>query len=135
MLPVEPLLALTRQHVPRVVNRVPAASEELRSALGIDGNEETLNLSHKEIGDLSPVVKNALTGLTQLTELNLSSNELTDVSALAGLTQLTSLNLSFNELTDEWVEWIKKALPKCDIILKYAIQPVFAPPNRKNPLG
>ena len=153
-----------------------AASEELRSALGIDGNEETLNLSHKEIGDLSPVVKNALTGLTQLTELNLSSNELTDVSALVGLTQLTSLDLwsneltdvnalagltqltslnlcsneltdvsalagltqlteldlGFNELTDEWVEWIKKALPKCDIRFRdrIALQPRAAQPPR-----
>ena len=55
--------------------------------LGIDGNEETLELHHREIGDLSSVV-NASLELKQLRELNLEHNEISDVSALAGLTQL-----------------------------------------------
>ena len=41
-----------------------------------------------------------LAGLTQVTELNLSNNYLTDVTPLAGLTQVTRLWLSDNELTD-----------------------------------
>ena len=41
-----------------------------------------------------------LGGLTNLTELSLSDNKITDVSALEGLTNLTELSLSDNKITD-----------------------------------
>ena len=55
----------------------------------------SLDLSDNEINDIS-----ALSGLRGLTSLNLSINQLTDISALSGLRGLTSLNLSINQLTD-----------------------------------
>ena len=42
----------------------------------------------------------ALKELTQLTNLDLSGNQISDVSPLAGLTKLTKLNLSNNNITD-----------------------------------
>ena len=55
-----------------------------------------LDLHSNNITDIS-----ALAGLTQLKELNLSFNiNITDISALAGLTQLTKLNLRGNKITD-----------------------------------
>ncbi|WP_164504739.1 MucBP domain-containing protein [Levilactobacillus huananensis] len=52
---------------------------------------------HGQLSDIS-----ALKGLTQLTNLNLSWNQITDADtpALADLTNLTSLNLSYNDITD-----------------------------------
>ncbi|WP_261810634.1 MucBP domain-containing protein [Levilactobacillus humaensis] len=51
-------------------------------------------------GQLSDI--SALQGLTQLTSLNLSWNQIgdADTAALASLTGLTSLNLSYNNITD-----------------------------------
>jgi Leucine-rich repeat (LRR) protein len=54
-----------------------------------------LNLSGNQIDDVSP-----LSGLTQLTELNLSNNEISDLKRLTGLIQLTELNLNNNKIED-----------------------------------
>jgi Leucine-rich repeat (LRR) protein len=54
-----------------------------------------LNLISNQITDLSPLAQ-----LTQLTELNLWNNQITDLSPLAQLTQLTELNLGRNQITD-----------------------------------
>ena len=51
-------------------------------------NLEDLDLSYNEITDLSP-----LADLTNLEDLDLSSNEITDLSPLARLTNLKCLNL------------------------------------------
>ena len=54
--------------------------------------------------------------LTQLTKLNLSQNELTDVKGLENLTQLKHLNLNDNPaLTKAQIDELQKALPNCDI--------------------
>ena len=56
---------------------------------------EVLDLSDNQIDDLSP-----LTGLINLTELDLSDNEITDVSPLTGLTRLRNLHLNNNLIKD-----------------------------------
>ena len=58
-------------------------------------NLTTLDLSSNEISDVSP-----LAGLVSLTSLNLESNGVSDVSPLADLTSLTSLRLQNNEISD-----------------------------------
>ena len=52
-------------------------------------------VNSNEISDLSP-----LSGLNNLTWLNLFRNSISDVSALSGLTKLTWLNLSGNSISD-----------------------------------
>ena len=52
-------------------------------------------INSNTISDFSPIA-----GLTQLTELNLSSCGISDVSFISGLTQLTSLNLNSNSISD-----------------------------------
>ena len=54
-----------------------------------------LELSDNDISDIS-----ALSGLTQLTYLHLGENAISDISVLEGLTQLTALRLSNNGITD-----------------------------------
>ena len=54
-----------------------------------------LDLSKNQIGDIS-----ALSGLTNLTWLNLSYNQIDDINALSGLTNLTYLDLTGNPIID-----------------------------------
>jgi len=58
-----------------------------------------LGLSGCEIKDLNRIIS-PLKDLTDLTELNLSSNQLSDISPLKDLTNLTVLYLSYNQLSD-----------------------------------
>ncbi len=58
-------------------------------------NLTQLNLWQNQITDLSP-----LSGLVKLTELVLSGNQITDLSPLSGLVNLTQLNLWQNKITD-----------------------------------
>ena len=52
-------------------------------------------INSNSVSDLSP-----LTGLTNLTSLNLGGNSISDISALGGLTKLTSLELWNNSISD-----------------------------------
>ncbi|MEW6497809.1 MAG: leucine-rich repeat domain-containing protein [Cyanobacteriota bacterium] len=54
-----------------------------------------LDLRSNEITDLNP-----LSGLTNLTQLNLHNNQITDLSPLSGLTNLTQLELPYNKIID-----------------------------------
>ena len=55
-----------------------------------------LNLSNNQISDISPLAQ-----LTQLTKLNLGgANQISDISPLAQLTLLTELDLSSNQISD-----------------------------------
>lgn len=81
--------------------------EAMRQATGITDRPITwgdvkditeLDLSNNAITDIS-----ALSGLTSLTTLNLSMNSGLDPGSLSGLTNLTILDLSYNELTDTGV--------------------------------
>jgi hypothetical protein len=60
-----------------------------------DGTETRIDLSWENISDIS-----ALSGFTKLTRLDLSYNNITDISALEGLTGLTSLDLWNNDISD-----------------------------------
>src|SRR5687768_1744031 len=57
-------------------------------------NLKELNLGSNEISDISP-----LSQLTNLTSLDLDSNEISDISPLSQLTNLTSLDLSSNKIS------------------------------------
>lgn len=69
-----------------------------------------LNLSCNQISNIS-----ALKSLTNLTYLNLYYNQINDISALKNLTNLTELHLNYNQISKENIEELKKALPKCSI--------------------
>jgi len=55
----------------------------------------SLNLSNDEISDLTP-----LSGLTNLTSLDLRSNNIIDITPLKSLTNLTGLTLASNYIVD-----------------------------------
>ncbi len=63
--------------------------------LGAEYIEGEGNVNSNTVSDLSP-----LSGLTQLTNLNLRGNNISDISALAELTNLTYLDLSNNNISD-----------------------------------
>jgi Leucine-rich repeat (LRR) protein len=48
--------------------------------------------------------------------LYLWANQIVDISALSGLTDLTELDLWGNPLTERQVNELRNALPKCKII-------------------
>jgi len=55
-----------------------------------------------------------------MTNLNLSSNNLTQLPAWVGqLTSLTHLDLTDNYLDHDEIEWIREALPDCNIESDY----------------
>jgi Leucine-rich repeat (LRR) protein len=55
--------------------------------------------------------------LTQLKELSLENNQLTDVKGLEKLTKLEELWIRNNPaLTKAHIDELQKALPKCDIV-------------------
>ncbi|MEW6497808.1 MAG: leucine-rich repeat domain-containing protein, partial [Cyanobacteriota bacterium] len=72
-----------------------AGTSDCNKAEWILLNCTMLNLSDNEITDLSP-----LSGLTNLTQLYLTGNEITDLSPLSGLTNLTQLYLNYNQIND-----------------------------------
>jgi hypothetical protein len=65
------------------------------SALSGLTNLRDLNLHTNAITDVS-----ALRRLTSLTELRINGNQIKDISALSGLTALTRLELTGNQITD-----------------------------------
>jgi len=73
---------------------------------------ETLSLNDNKLTE----VPKGLEKLTQLKDLYLTDNKLTDVTGLEKLTQLTSLNLQRNpDLTKAQIDELQKSLPKCRI--------------------
>jgi hypothetical protein len=72
-------------------------SKGLTSLTGLEyaANLSTLEATHNEIGDLSP-----LAGLSNLQTLILNTNQISDLSPLAGLSSLTNLNLHANNISD-----------------------------------
>ena len=69
-----------------------------------------LDLSDNQISDVSPLKE-----LTNLGKLDLRYNKITDVSPLAGLTNLEALVLDDNQISDDQKSMLKKALPNCKI--------------------
>src|SRR4028118_1639817 len=65
------------------------------SSLGSLTNLTTLNLNSNQITDIS-----SLGSLTNLTTLNLNNNQISDISFLGSLTNLTTLNLTNNQISD-----------------------------------
>ncbi len=75
-----------------------------------------LGLFGNKLTDVSGLEK-----LTRLTKLNLRNNQLTDVKGLEKLTQLTELGLHNNpDLTKAQIAELQKALPQCKILHRFA---------------
>jgi Leucine-rich repeat (LRR) protein len=72
-------------------------TEKIENLTGLEycTNLTNLDLSHNDISDISP-----LANLNNLKELNLGSNNITDISTLAGLSNLTTLHLDGNQIDD-----------------------------------
>ena len=92
-----PLYGRTRQVQNAIVAAVPDVynADEVTPALLAAITE--LDLSYKDITSLK---SGDFSGLPALTELKLSGNSISDISALAGLTTLTTLKLDYNSITD-----------------------------------
>ena len=76
---------------------IPVPLAALLQAAQEGAGTERLDLSSRNLTDLS-----ALAGLTGLRELDLSGNAITDLGPLAGLTGLEVLDLSGNQIEDLW---------------------------------
>ncbi len=72
-----------------------AGTSDCNEAARILSNLTELNLNRNKITDITP-----LSALTNLTSLNLYCNQITDITGLSTLTNLTSLTLSENQITD-----------------------------------
>ena len=74
---------------------IPAAMAVLPEEAPVGAQTQRLDLSSRNLTDLS-----ALAGLTGLRELDLSGNRIADLSPLAGLTALEQLSLAGNRIAD-----------------------------------
>jgi internalin A len=72
-----------------------AGTDDAEAAEQILSSMTELNLNSDELTDIS-----SLGSLTNLTTLDLYKNQITDISSLGSLTNLTTLNLGLNEITD-----------------------------------
>ena len=72
-------------------------AEKIRALTGLEHATELreLVLAYNAITDLTP-----LAALTQLANLNLAVNQISNISPIAGLTQLIDLNLGFNRISN-----------------------------------
>jgi internalin A len=72
-----------------------AGTSDCNEAEKVLSNLTELYLYDNRITDITP-----LSGLTNLTELHLTSSEITDITPLSGLTNLTELYLTYSEIAD-----------------------------------
>ena len=92
--PISPEKMATLTHF-RARDWAKEASISLLIGLEFATNLTELRLGDNGITDISP-----LSGLTNLTELHLRNNRIRDISSLANLTNLTNLRLSYNQIED-----------------------------------
>jgi Leucine-rich repeat (LRR) protein len=117
--------ASTPEDVPNSLKAKAAIEAAIEAAIRKAAKKPTGKLTEADrekvttlqlFGEKLTEVPKGLEKLTQLKDLNLNSNKLTDVKGLEKLTQLTSLSLSSNpDLTKAQIAQLKKALPKCKI--------------------
>ena len=94
----------------RVQAANPAPLAALLEAAQVGAGTERLDLSSRNLTELS-----ALAGLSGLRELDLRHNAITDLSPLAGLTGLEVLNLSGNQIEELWPLAGLTALQRLDL--------------------
>jgi hypothetical protein len=104
---------LTKKQSAKVIEvAIRKAAEKPAGALTKSDLEKVTYLSFS--GKKLTEVPKGLEKLTQLENLYLDDNQLTDVKGLEKLTQLKYLSLVFNPaLTKAQIDELKKALPKC----------------------
>ena len=74
----------------------------------------SLDLSYNEIEDIS-----ALGGLQALEELDLTSNNISNIQPLMRLKNLKTLKIGGNRLTTEQIEAFRAAMPDCEVITEW----------------
>ena len=93
------MVALTELEAPNANIRDLTGLEQAYNLRNLDLGYEYIDgegsVNSNTISDFSPIA-----GLTQLTQLDLSSGSISDVSFLSGLTQLTTLRLYNNPISD-----------------------------------
>ena len=89
---------------------LPAPIATMLEAAQVGAGTERLDLSSRNLTELS-----ALAGLSGLRELDLRHNAITDLSPLAGLTGLEVLNLSGNQIEELWPLAGLTALQRLDL--------------------
>ena len=75
-----------------------SSQEGLTSLIGLEYAQQLTALrvsGHPYLSDVSP-----LAGLTNLTDLDLGSNQISNISVLSGLTNLTKLSVSWNQISN-----------------------------------
>jgi uncharacterized repeat protein (TIGR01451 family) len=79
------------------LNSLYAIGQGIQSLAGMENciNIADLELSYNQIQDLSP-----LSHLTSLSILNLGNNSISNIASLSSLVNLSSLNLDYNQVTD-----------------------------------
>ncbi|MGB7895124.1 MAG: leucine-rich repeat domain-containing protein, partial [Microcoleus sp.] len=82
------------RHTVKVLLR-RARTDDAQAAEQIFSSMTQMDLSDNQITDIS-----FLGSLTNLTTLELSYNKITEISSLGSLTNLTTLNLSYNKITE-----------------------------------
>ncbi|MCL2083699.1 MAG: leucine-rich repeat domain-containing protein [Oscillospiraceae bacterium] len=95
---IEPLKYMTKLTMLELSPRTGGFNENRFSDISpLAGLTEltALGLSYNNVSDLSPIE-----GLTNLTSLGLTGNKISDISPLAGLTKLTVLSLDDNGISD-----------------------------------
>ena len=108
----EPVRNVTGSSAPLTEAGLPAgtAIPALLQAAQEGAGTERLDLSSRNLTDIS-----ALAALRDLRELDLSDNAITDLSPLAGLTGLEVLNLSGNQIQELWPLAGLTALQRLDL--------------------
>jgi len=79
--------------------------------LGMDGSLKNLDLSGNEIRDISVLATH-----TDLVSLNLSNNSIDDIGALVLLTKLKDLDLRGNPVDAKQLDKIRRKLPNTTIL-------------------
>jgi len=99
------------------LEKVTELNLSFKKLISVEGLENLTQLKELQLANnkLTEVPK-GLEKLTKLETLYLDSNKLTDVTGLENLTELKKLFLDYNpDLTKAQIAELKKALPKCKI--------------------
>ena len=107
----EPTVSEPTEPVYGSMGSVTSLGEEYDIATTIYLNLFGRDITDEQLKEIAPEIAK----LTNLTELYLGDNQISDITPLAKLTNLTYLNLQDNKISYEDIESLKKQLPNCEI--------------------